>query len=156
LATAGCHIDVREGRISFEVEGCFAVLSHRNEDAVSPHYSILDALPLSPEIDMEDVFNCEDPPYSNWISYEDPDQGYVKVEFAAPMPPNKHEVEAPVPNESFMSDYCRFAQMILFMPLWKVLMQILMQWLNKLMVARLMGRKSDLFCMQIMNYSTKL
>jgi len=36
------------------------------------------------------------------------------VEFAAPMPP-KPEVEAPISNESSMSDYCRFAQTILFM-----------------------------------------
>ena len=48
LATAGCHIDVREGRVSFEVEGCFAVFSHRKEDVVSPHSSILDALPPFP------------------------------------------------------------------------------------------------------------
>ena len=48
FTTTGCHIDVREGRISFEVEGRFAVFSHRKEDVVSPHSSILDALPLSP------------------------------------------------------------------------------------------------------------
>jgi len=57
LATTGCHINVREGRVSFEVEGHFAVLSHKKEDMVSPHSSILDTLPLSPEIDMEDVWN---------------------------------------------------------------------------------------------------
>ena len=50
LATVGCHIDVRESRISFEVEGRFAVFSHRKEDAVSPHSSILDALPLPPSM----------------------------------------------------------------------------------------------------------
>ena len=55
LATAGCQIDGREGRVSFEVKGRFAVLSHKKEDMVSPHSFILDALPLSPEIDMEDV-----------------------------------------------------------------------------------------------------
>jgi len=55
LATAGWHIDVREGRGSFKVQGQFAVFSHRKEDMVSPHSSILDALPLSPEINMEDV-----------------------------------------------------------------------------------------------------
>jgi len=43
------------------VEGRFAVFSHKKEDMVSPHSSILDALPLSLEIDMEDVWNCEDP-----------------------------------------------------------------------------------------------
>ena len=61
LVTTGCHIDVREGRVYFEVEGRFAMFSHR------------------------------------------------KVEFAAPMPPNKLEVEAPISNESSMSDYYRFA-----------------------------------------------
>jgi len=71
--TTGCHIDVREGRISFEVEGQFVVFSHKNEDMVSPHSYILDALPVAPEIDMEDVQNCEDPPDFDWISYEDPD-----------------------------------------------------------------------------------
>jgi len=53
---------------------------------------------------------------SDWISYEDPNQGYVKVEFAAPMPPNKPKVEALVSNESSMSDHCRFAQTVLSMP----------------------------------------
>ena len=55
LGTASCHIDVKEGRVSFEVERHFAVFSHRKEDVVFPHSSILDALPLSPEIDMENV-----------------------------------------------------------------------------------------------------
>ena len=80
------------------------MFSHKKEDMVSPHSSTLDALPLSPEIDMEDVWNCEDPPDSDWIFYEDPHQAYVKVEFAIPMPPNKPEVEAPISNESSMSD----------------------------------------------------
>jgi len=77
LATAGCYIDVREGLISFGVEGYFAVFSHRKEDGVSPHSFILDALPIFPEIDMEDVLNYKNPPDSVWISYEDPNQGCV-------------------------------------------------------------------------------
>ena len=109
LVTAGYHIVVGERRFSFEVEGRFDVFSHPKKDMVSPHYSILDALPLSHEYDMEDGLHNEDPPYSEWISYEDPDQGYVRVEFSAPMPPNKPEVEAPVSNDSSMSEYCRFA-----------------------------------------------
>ena len=68
LATVGCHIDIREGHVSFEVEGRFAMFSHRKEDVVSAHSSILDASPISPEIDMEDVLNYEDPPDSDWIS----------------------------------------------------------------------------------------
>ena len=48
---------------------------------------------------MEDVLNCEDPPDSDWISYEDSDQRYVKVEFATLIPPNTPKVEVPVPNE---------------------------------------------------------
>ena len=36
-------------------------------------------------------------------------QGYVKVEFSAPIPPNKPEAEAPVSNDSSMSEYYRFA-----------------------------------------------
>ena len=62
--TAGCHIDVREGRISFEVEWRFAVFSHGNEDVVSPHSYILDALPLSPKYDIEHVLYDKDPPDS--------------------------------------------------------------------------------------------
>jgi len=116
LATAGCHIDIREGRISFVAERRFAVFSHRKEDAVSPHSSILDALPLSPKCDMEDVLYAEDPPGSEWISYEDPDQVYVKVEFSTPMPPNKLEVEAPISNDSSLSEYCRFARVLHSMP----------------------------------------
>ena len=41
LATAGCHIDVGEGHISFDVEGRFAVFSNRKDDMVSPHSSMM-------------------------------------------------------------------------------------------------------------------
>jgi len=34
LATAGCHINVRDGRVSFEVEGRFVVFSYKKEDIV--------------------------------------------------------------------------------------------------------------------------
>ena len=105
---ACCHINVREGHISFEVEGSFAVFSHRKEDTASSHSSILDALPLFPEYDMEDVLYDEDPPDSEWISYEDPDQGYLRVDYA-PMPPSKLDVEAPISNDFLMSEYCRVA-----------------------------------------------
>ena len=64
MAITGCHIDVRKGHFSFEAEGRFVVYNHRKEDAVSPHSSILDALPLFPEYDVEDVLNDEDPPDS--------------------------------------------------------------------------------------------
>ena len=109
-------IYVRKGRITFEVEGCYAVFCHTKEDVVSPSSSLLDALPLSPEIDMEDVLNFEDPPDSYWIFYEDLDQRYVKVEFAAPMLPNMPEVKVLVPKESSMSNYCRFAHVVPSMP----------------------------------------
>ena len=66
---------------------------------------------------MEDVLNCEDLPDFDWISTEDPDQRCVKVEFTTPMPPNMPKVEAHTSNESSMSDYYRFAQAILSLPL---------------------------------------
>ena len=115
MATTGCYIDVRKVWLTFEVEGHYVVFCHTKEDLVSPSSSLLDALPFSPEIGIEDVLNCEDPLDSDWISYENPNQRYVKMEFTAPMPPNKLEVEAPVSNESSISDYCRFAQTILSM-----------------------------------------
>lgn len=102
------------------------MFSHRKEAAISPDSSILDALPFPPEIDIEDVLNDEDPPDSERISYEDPNQGNVKVEFSAPMPPNKPKVEAPVSNDSSMSEYCRFAQVVHSIPLWRVSMPILL------------------------------
>jgi len=40
------------------------MFSHRKEDVVSPLSSILDALPLSPKYDIDDVSNDEDPPDS--------------------------------------------------------------------------------------------
>jgi len=70
----------------------------------------MDALPLSPECDMEDVLHAEDPPDSEWISYGDPNHGHVKVNFFAPMPPSKLEVEAPASNDSSLSEYCRFGR----------------------------------------------
>jgi len=64
LATASYGIDVREGRISFELEGRFVVFTHRKEDTISPRSSIMDALPLSSDCDIEDVLHAEDPPDS--------------------------------------------------------------------------------------------
>ena len=48
LATAGCQIDVRKGRIIFEVEGRYAVFCYMKEKVVSPNSSLLDEflLPL--------------------------------------------------------------------------------------------------------------
>jgi len=46
FATASCHIDVRKGRITFELEGCYAMFYHTNEDMDSPSSSLLDALPF--------------------------------------------------------------------------------------------------------------
>jgi len=60
LTIAGCHIDVRKGWITFDMEGRFAVFYHTKEDS-----SLLDALPRSPEIDIEDVLSCQDPPDSD-------------------------------------------------------------------------------------------
>ena len=51
----------------------------------------------------------EDPLDSKWISYEDSDQWYVRVELFAPMPPSKPKVEVPISNDSSISEYCRFA-----------------------------------------------
>ena len=38
------------------------------------------------------------------------------MEFSAPMPPNKPEVEIPVSNDFSMTEYCRFAQVVHSMP----------------------------------------
>jgi len=65
---------------------------------------------------MMDVLHDEDPPGSEWISYEDLDQECVKGEFSTPMPPNKPEAEAPVSNDSSRSEYCRFARVGHSMP----------------------------------------
>ena len=89
---------------------------HIKEKVISPNSSLLDDFSPSPEIDLEDVLNCEDPPDLDWISHKDPDQKYVKVEFATPMPPNMSKVEAHISNEFSMSDYCRFAQAVLSLP----------------------------------------
>ena len=53
---------------------------------------------------------------SDWISIEDPDQGYVKPEFAAPTPLGISEVEAYSYNLSSMIDYCRFTPVVLSFP----------------------------------------
>ena len=68
LATAGCQMDVRKGWITFDTK----------EDVVSPSSSLWDALPLSPEINMEDVLNYEDLPDSDRISYEAPTKGMLR------------------------------------------------------------------------------
>jgi len=83
------------------------------EKVASPNSSPLDEFPPSAEINIENVLNCEDPLDFNWISHEDLDQRYVKMEFATPMLPNMPKVAAHVSNKSSMSDYCRFAQVVL-------------------------------------------
>ena len=82
-----------------------------NEKVVSPNSSLFDLFPLSLKIKIDDGGS-----YSDRISSKDPDQGYVKVEFAAPTPPSIPEVEAYASNESFMSDYCMFTQVVLYLP----------------------------------------
>ena len=69
------------------MEGHYVVFCHTKEKEVSPNSSLLDEFPPSPQIDMEDVLNYEDPLDFDWIC-EAPNQRYVKVEFAAPMLPN--------------------------------------------------------------------
>jgi len=76
---------------------------------VSPHSFLFDVFPLSPEIEMDDDLHCPHPSDSDWILTEDPDQGYVKVEFAAPTLPSILEIETYASNESSMIYYCRFA-----------------------------------------------
>ena len=83
---------------------------------VSPNSSLLHKFPPSLEIDMEDILNCGDPPDFDWISHEDPNQRYVKVEFAAPTPPNMANVDVHASNEFALSNYCRFAQAIHSLP----------------------------------------
>jgi len=39
------------------------------------------------------------------------------IEFSAPMPPSKLEVEAPVSNDSLISECCRFARVVHSVPL---------------------------------------
>ena len=73
LATAGCHIDVRNGRITFGVVRCYALFCNMKEKEVSSNSSVLNEFPPSPEIDMKDVLKCKDPPNLDWISHEDPD-----------------------------------------------------------------------------------
>ena len=86
---------------------------HMEEKAVSPNSSLLDEFSPSFEIDIEDIQNCQNPPTVNWISTEDPDQGYVKMEFAAHMPPSIPKVQVHSSNESTVSVYCRFVQAVL-------------------------------------------
>ena len=86
---------------------------HMKEKLVSSNSSLLDDLPPSPKINMEDVLNCKDSSDFDWISHQDSSQRYVKVEFTAPMSPNMRQVEPYVSNESSISDYYRFAQAVL-------------------------------------------
>ena len=156
MAIASCHIEVRKGRIIFKIEGCYAVFYHMKEKVVSPNSYLLDDFSPSPEIYMEDVLNCEDPPDFDWISHEDPNQTYVKVQFVASMPPNIPKVEAHISNESSMSDYCKFAQAILSLPPMEGFDAYLIWRLNKSIVACLMGYECALFCTSIMHYGVTL
>ena len=75
-----------------------------NEKIISPNSFLSDVLPISPEIEVEDDQSCHRPSNSDWILTEDPDQSYVKVEFATLTPPSILEVETYASNESSTSD----------------------------------------------------
>jgi len=107
------------GRITFEVGGYYATFCFVDEKIVSLNSFLSDVLSLSPELEMEDGWSCPIPSDFDWILTEDPNQEYVKVEFATSMLPSIPEVETYASNESFMSDYCRFTQLILSLPLMK-------------------------------------
>jgi len=92
------------------------MLCHMEEKVLSLDSSLLDEFLPSPEIDMEDFLNCQDPPDFDWFSIGDPNQRYVKVEFAALVPPSIPMVEAHASNEYAMSEYCTFAQAVLSLP----------------------------------------
>ena len=73
------------------------------------------------------------------------------MEFAAHMPLNQLEVEAPAPNASFMSDYCRFAQIVLSMPLMDGSDVDFAVGVEQVDGSLSDGHMSDLFCIQIMH-----
>ena len=118
LATSGCTVNVQGGRITFKW-GCYTTFCFMDEKIISPNSFLSDVLPISPEIETKDDWSYLGPSDSNWISTKDPDQGYVKVEFAAPTPPSIPGVETYASNESSMSDYCRFTQLVLSYLIWK-------------------------------------
>ena len=62
VATSGCQTNVRRGRTTLKVQGCHAMFCHMEQKAVSPYYSSLDEFLPSPNIDMENILNCQDPP----------------------------------------------------------------------------------------------
>ena len=101
---------------------------------------------------MEDGWSCPDLSESDQISTEDSDQGYAKVEFATPMQPSIPEVEVYTSNESYMSGYYKFTQVVLSYLVWKELIQVLILELNMMIMARLMGHAIDLSCMLIIRY----
>ena len=88
----------------------------KDEKINSPNSFPFNILPFSPEIEMEDGWSCPDPSDSNQISTEDPKQQNIKVEFPTPTPPSIPEIEAYAYNESSISDYCSFPQVVLSLP----------------------------------------
>jgi len=125
---------------------------HMEEKIVSPNSFLLDAFLLSSEINIEDISNCQDPPNFDWISSEDPNQGYVTMEFATLMQPSIPKVEAHAFNESTMSEYCMFAQAVPFLPTIEGFDADLIWKLNKVMVTNLMDHVLGLSCMLTMCY----
>jgi len=100
---------------------------------------------------MEDGLDCQGPFDFNWISTEDSGQGYAKVEFSAPTPPSK--VEAYASNESPMSNYYRFMQMVLsFPPMEGVDLDFDIGIENVMIVVSLMDHTIGMFCIVIIHY----
>jgi len=88
LAISGCKIDVKGGQLTFDVGNHHVEFSFFENRIVSPASFVFDEMPISHEIEMDDVWCCTNPYMFDWVSIEGPDLDYAKVEFATPIPPS--------------------------------------------------------------------
>jgi len=116
LATSGCKVDVKVGRITIDVGTCHVEFNFFEVRSVSVTSFLSDKVPNSHGIDMDDVWCCIDPPMFDWVSNYGPGLDYAKVEFAAPILPDITEDRPSAFNEGSLNAYCRFAQLLRSLP----------------------------------------
>ena len=88
LATSGYKIDVKEDQLNFDVGICHVEFKFFQDQVISPTLLLFDEVPISHEIEMDDLWCCTDPPIFDWISTTGLDLDYVKAVLFAPISPS--------------------------------------------------------------------
>ena len=149
LVASGCKIDMKRGRLTFEMGKCHVEFNFLEDQILSLASFVSDKVLFSHEIEMDYVWCCTHPSMFDWISSKGPNLDYAKVEFVTPMPPIITEDRPLTFNEGSLRVYHRFALLFTSLPAIK---EIDFEFDLGIKFGRSLsdGLTSGLFCVQIM------